>query len=209
MSSKNRRNRRRDQRRNQHLNRPRGSGGLNAAPLSQNRGTKTKTLVVVAVLLIAGLIVYAFSSSKPKSVVAAVHKPTAAPALQAAAPAARAVSVGPRIEFAKAIYDFGKVNGDELVNCEFVFTNTGNTSLELSEVTPACGCMKIGQWSHKVEPGNAGTIAVQYDSHHYTGVFAKSVFVTCNDSNQPKPILEIKGLVWRPIEINPPYATIE
>src|ERR1043166_1490508 len=115
---------------------------------------------------------------------------------------------GPRIQFAKSVYDFGKVNGDDLVNCLFLFTNAGSAVLELSDVSPACGCMKIGAWTHKIDPGKDGSISVQYDSHHYTGHFAKSVFVTCNDSNQPKPILEITGEVWRPVEIVPPYGTI-
>ena len=92
------------------------------------------------------------------------------------------------------------------MNCQFVFTNTGNALLEVSEVSPACGCMKAGEWSRKVEPGKTGSIAVQYDSHHYTGAFGKSVFVTCNDSSQAKVMLEIKGTVWRAIELNPSAA---
>jgi len=210
MSSKNRRNRGQNQRRNQHPNRRPGSGGPSPLPSPSRRGANAKTWVILAVLLVAGLIVYARIGPKPGTsrIVTAVDKATA-PSVPPAASPARSISAGPRIEFARTVYDFGKVNGDELVNCEFVFTNTGNALLELSEVTPACGCMKIGQWSRKAEPGQTGTINVQYDSHHYTGPFGKSVFLTCNDSNQPKPILEIKGLVWRPVEINPPYATIE
>jgi hypothetical protein len=115
---------------------------------------------------------------------------------------------GPRIRFASQVYDFGKANGDSLVDCVFVFTNAGNQVLEITSVSPGCSCMKAGEWSRKVEPGQTGTIPVQYDSHHYTGYFAKSVFVTCNDANQPQVTLEIKGTVWRPIEITPPSAVL-
>ena len=115
---------------------------------------------------------------------------------------------GPRIRFAGQVYDFGKANGDSLVDCSFVFTNTGGRMLEITDVTSACSCMKIGEWSHQVEPGKTGTIAVQYNSRFYTGRFAKSVYVTCNDTNQPKVTLEITGTVWRPIEITPPTAVL-
>jgi hypothetical protein len=68
--------------------------------------------------------------------------------------------------------------------------------------------MKVQDWTRKVEPGKSGSIRVRYDSHHYTGPFAKSIFVTCNDPANQKPILEIKGYVFRPIEITPFNAAI-
>ena len=77
---------------------------------------------------------------------------------EAAAAPAPANSSGPRIQFATPVYNFGKVNGDDLVNCVFVFTNTGNVLLELSEVTPSCGCLKLGEWTRKVEPGKTGSL---------------------------------------------------
>src|SRR5207247_4914053 len=92
--------------------------------------------------------------------------------------------------------------------CLFVFTNTGTASLELTEVSPGCGCMQAGAWTRQIAPGQTGNIPVRLDTSHYTGRFAKSVFVTCNDASQPKQILEIKGYVWRPLEITPFSAVI-
>jgi hypothetical protein len=114
----------------------------------------------------------------------------------------------PRIEFASPVYDFGKAIGDDIVDCLFVFTNTGNALLEVTEVKPGCGCMKEGEWTRKVQPGKTGTIPVKFDSHHYTGYFAKSIFITCNDTSQPNLMVEIKGNVWRPLEIIPPSAVL-
>lgn len=133
----------------------------------------------------------------------------APPAPERAAPRTPAPPAdGPRIQFASTTYDFGRVNGDSLVDCLFTFTNTGNARLDVTEVNPSCGCMKIGNWTRQVEPGQSGTISVRYDSHHYTGRFAKSVFVVCSDPGQPRPILEITGNVWRPIEIKPPSVAL-
>jgi hypothetical protein len=152
----------------------------------------------------AGVLVYAKTGLlRPRKATAAAA--AASPSAPASAPARAA---GPRIQFASTVYDFGKAIGDDQVDCLFVFTNTGTAPLELSEVKPGCGCMKAGDWSRKVEPGRTGTIPVRYDSRHYTGHFAKSVFVTCNDTGMPNPMLEIKGTVWRPLEITPPSAVL-
>src|SRR5437867_4308816 len=225
MSSRNRRNRRRDKRRNQHLNRPIPAPAAwpNRTPLPGHGGTNEKArgwktyAILAALVVVGGLMVYAINATKTAtiaSVPGAASQAAKVPPTAATRPAVAAqaktplISTGPRIQFANPIYDFGKVTGDELVNCMFVFTNAGNALLELSEVAPACGCMKMGEWSRKVQPGKTGSIAVQYDSHHYTGPFAKSVFVTCNDSNQPEINLEIKGTVWRAIELTPASAVI-
>jgi hypothetical protein len=169
-------------------------------------------------VLLAGLVVYALTTRTGSNPPAAAPADSNSPALVAqtssvpalpppVSPPAAPVD-GPRIQFASLVHDFGRANGDDLVHCVFFFTNTGNSLLEVSDVSPGCGCMKAGEWSRKVEPGKTGSIPVQYDSHHYTGPFAKSVFVTCNDPSQPKPMLEIKGTVWRPIEIRPETAVL-
>src|ERR1051326_3821715 len=138
MSSKSRRNRGRDKRRNQHLNHPLPSPAAwpNRTPLpgqtrpngTAGRGAKT-SMIAAVMIVIAGLVVYAISSSKsgqnsgglPKTPETASSKPQTTSPMPAPS---RPVSSGPKIQFASPIYDFGKITGDELVNCQFVFTNT-------------------------------------------------------------------------------------
>jgi hypothetical protein len=197
-----------------------GSGAPRApiyrAPQSAGpqKRTNRKAWIVAAVVVLVGIAAFAKFGLKGSSTAANV--PTATPATAASPGAiippaltpAPAPVTGPRAQFATTTYDFGKANGDDFVDCRFTYTNTGIATLEFSEVSPACGCMKIQDWTRKVEPGQSGTLDVRYDSHHYTGPFAKSVFVTCNDPANPKPILEIKGYVFRPIEISPFSAAI-
>ena len=176
--------------------RPAGAGGLGKKVIW--------TLVVVAG---AAALYAAFApkpNPKPSPTTPPPAKPTAPP--QAAKPPAPID--GPRIQFATRDYDFGKAVGDDQVDCVFVFTNTGIATLEVKDVSPGCSCMKAGEWTRKVEPGKTGIISVRYDSRHYTGGFAKSVFVTCNDPTDQKPMLQIKGTVWRPLEITPPSAVL-
>jgi hypothetical protein len=114
---------------------------------------------------------------------------------------------GPRIQVAEPIYDFGTVVVDAVVKHVFTFTNIGNQTLEITEVKSTCGCTAAGAWSRKTEPGQSGTIPVEFHTGHFNGPVIKPVTVTCNDTNQAGLTLQLKGIVWHPIEVSPPSAT--
>jgi hypothetical protein len=113
---------------------------------------------------------------------------------------------GPKIQFADLVYDFGKVSSGELVNHTFVFTNIGTATLEITEVRPGCGCTTAGTWDKEVKPGKTGSIPLQFNSANYGGAVMKQATVTCNDPGQSNVVLQIKGTVWKPIEITPTMA---
>src|SRR5437016_9584338 len=125
----------------------------------------------------------------------------------AAAPATNAPSstngIGPKIQFEQSVYDFGKVSAGEAVKHTYIFTNVGDTLLELSNVQPSCGCTTAGEWSRKVEPGKTGAIPVQFNSGAYNGGVTKTVTVTSNDKGQPTVTLQLKGTIWKPIDVSP------
>ncbi|MBI5386280.1 MAG: DUF1573 domain-containing protein [Verrucomicrobia bacterium] len=104
------------------------------------------------------------------------------------------------------VHDFGKANGGSVVNISYVFTNTGKAELEVTGVQPGCGCTVPGQWSRKVAPGQTGSIPLQFNTGSYSGPVQKSVTVTCNDPAHPTSILQLKGVVWKAVDVNPMYA---
>ena len=117
--------------------------------------------------------------------------------------------MGPRIQFATPVYDFGKVLAGETAKCEFVFTNTGDQVLEVTAVQPGCHCTTVGDWSHQVEPGKTGTIVLQYDSAGLpSGPVERTATVTCTDPNQPVVGLRLKGTIWSAIDVVPVIALI-
>src|SRR5690242_4323812 len=79
----------------------------------------------------------------------------AAPAPAAPVPAAPA-GIGPRIDFATNLYDFGRIKSGDPVKYTYYFTNTGDALLELTDVHPSCGCTAAGDYSKKVDPGQSG-----------------------------------------------------
>jgi hypothetical protein len=113
------------------------------------------------------------------------------------------VTAGPRIQFAEATHDFGRIDAGTVVKHDFVFTNTGTAVLEIKEVRPGCGCTTAGAWDRQVEPGHTGRIPLQFNPAGFSGAVAKSASVTCNDPAQPNVSLQIKGTVFRPIEVTP------
>ena len=113
-----------------------------------------------------------------------------------------AVSAGARIQFATPVYDFGKTSAGEPVDHNFVFTNTGTATLEISGVRPTCGCTTSGTWDRQVAPGTTGSIPIRFNPSSYSGTVVKTIVVTCNDPTQPNVILQLKGVIWRPIEVS-------
>jgi hypothetical protein len=137
----------------------------------------------------------------------AATPPAAAPA--GATPAPVSISaIGPKIDFETPVYDFGKVKSGELVKHIFNFTNSGDDVLILTNVQPSCGCTTAGDWTRKVEPGKTGTIPIQFNSANYSGQVMKTVTVTSNDKSKASFGLQIKGTVWKPIDVQPSFAVM-
>lgn len=121
---------------------------------------------------------------------------------------AKPAPLGPKAQFATPIYDFGRVQSGELVRYTFVFTNVGDQALEITHVQPSCGCTAAGEWSRKVEPGQEGTVPIQFNSANFNGQVFKTISVTSNDREKPSMVLQLKGTVWKPIELVPQYTVI-
>jgi hypothetical protein len=116
---------------------------------------------------------------------------------------------GPKIQFDVPAYDFGKGQSGEPVKHTFIFTNTGNAELLITDVHPGCGCTTAGEWTKKAAPGQTGTIPIQVNTANLgAGPITKMVTVTSNDKQQPSIMLQIKGTLWKPIEVNPQFAVM-
>lgn len=205
------------------------SSGKPASAVPGGGWLNARSVIGAAVVVLLGVVVYATvirhppqeasqasaSAPAPANPAATPPAPVAAPAAANPAPAPVPAAAlpppkptGPAIQFASKVYDMGKVVGDALVNCVFTFTNVGVAPLEIESVNPSCGCFKLGDFTKRAEPGQSGTINVRYDSRLYIGNFGKHIQVVCNDPAQRNISLEVKGVVWRAIEITPANAAL-
>jgi hypothetical protein len=126
-----------------------------------------------------------------------------------AAVAPASVPEGGHIQFEATTLDFGRAKCGDMPRVTFVFTNTASDQvLEIKSVQPQCGCTTAGEWTRRVEPGKSGSIPLQFNTANYSGTVAKFITVTTSDPAQGSIMLQLKGTVWRPIEVTPLFAII-
>jgi hypothetical protein len=63
-------------------------------------------------------------------------------------------------------------------------------------------------WSRTVEPGQTGTIPIQFNSTTFSGPVGKNIMVTCNDPGEPVVTLQLSANIWRTIEVTPQFAIL-
>jgi hypothetical protein len=105
-----------------------------------------------------------------------------------------------KIEFKTDVIDYGTIEkGSDGVRI-FVFTNTGNAPLIISNVKSTCGCTVPKKPDGPILPGETGNIEVKYDTNRVNPI-RKTITVTSN-ADTPTVALKIKGLVIDPSKTN-------
>lgn len=96
--------------------------------------------------------------------------------------------------FTEQEFNFGTIKQNDLVNHEFVFTNTGKEPLVITEAHGSCGCT-VPLWPKEpIKKGEKGTIKVTFNSAGKMGMQDKTVTITSNAKTSPV-ILHLKGTV--------------
>lgn len=114
---------------------------------------------------------------------------------------------GSEITFKNLVHDYGTVTQGADGNCEFVFTNTGNEPLILSNVQTSCGCTVPSWPKEPIMPGKTATIKVNYTKMSIVGVIGKQITVYSNAKNGTI-VLSIKGTVTEAPKITSPEKPV-
>lgn len=96
-------------------------------------------------------------------------------------------------KFDSESHDFGRIPQNKSVTHEFVFTNTGDSPIIISDVKPTCGCSVAEFTKTPVKPSEKGTIKVVFNAAA-AGPFTKS-FIVRSNTKTPVKNLTIKGIV--------------
>ena len=105
------------------------------------------------------------------------------------------VENGPEIEFEKTTHQFGEIPYKGSAVYEFVFKNTGNEPLILSQPKSSCGCT-VPEWPKKpILPGETDVIKVTYKNTDRPGSFSKYVTIFSNAKTNKEVKLYIKGKI--------------
>ena len=101
-----------------------------------------------------------------------------------------------KIEFKETTIDYGTIEKGANGVRTFVFTNTGNAPLIISNVKSSCGCTVPKKPKGPIMPGETGEIEVKYDTKRVNPI-RKTITVISN-ADTPTVALKIKGLVIDP-----------
>jgi hypothetical protein len=96
--------------------------------------------------------------------------------------------------FTEDEFNFGTIKQNDIVNHDFVFTNTGKEPLVITEAHGSCGCT-VPQWPKEpIKKGEKAVIKVTFNSAGKMGMQDKTVTITSNAKTNPR-VLHLKGSV--------------
>ncbi len=110
---------------------------------------------------------------------------------------------GPRLAFDSHVYDFGEMGTGRHQTCQFNFTNKGQSVLRILEVKTSCSCTAHNLPKKEFQPGETGTLKINYRSGARAGRKSNRVYVVSNDRINPKILLTIKANVVDKVVVNP------
>jgi len=99
-----------------------------------------------------------------------------------------------QIKFQTESIDYGSIEKGSTGLRVFIFENTGDAPLIITNVKSSCGCTIPKKPEAPVAPGEKGEIQVNYDTNRL-GVFRKTITVSTNDPTSPIVALKIGGTV--------------
>lgn len=100
----------------------------------------------------------------------------------------------PVMEFEEKEYDFGTVEEGEVVEHTFVFTNTGDAPLIVSDANASCGCT-VPTWTEEpIAPGEKGEMLVKFNTRGKPNQQMKAVRIVAN-TKSGRETIRIKAFV--------------
>ncbi len=120
-----------------------------------------------------------------------------------------AQQMGPRLTFTASEWNFGTVFAGSPVKHAFLASNVGDQPLVISDVVPQCHCIMVEDWPRTIAPGKSAEILILLDTSALEGDVSKAVTVISNDPRSPTQTLSLAGTVRKPLEVSPPFASIQ
>ena len=99
----------------------------------------------------------------------------------------------PILSIASLEHSFGKVKPGTPLNFTFKVENKGDANLEITTVSPSCGCT-TSNFDKVVAPGKSGGITLAVEkTENYKGEVTKTATVTTNDPDHPSFTLTLRA----------------
>ncbi len=106
--------------------------------------------------------------------------------------------VGPKATVQITDYDFGNIEQGQVVDHNYVLTNTGGDLLKITDVRASCGCTAAKPEQSELKPGESTQIMVSFNSTGRLGSQQKYVYVVTNDPSNSEIKLKLSGNILSP-----------
>jgi hypothetical protein len=95
--------------------------------------------------------------------------------------------------------------GEGIIRTAYCFTNTGKTSITVTDVRPSCGCVATELEKLDYAPGEGGAIKVTFDlgMEEYAKVQKRTIAVTTSDAPKSPMVLQLKVHVPETVSASP------
>ena len=93
-----------------------------------------------------------------------------------------------KLFFPRQIHDFGSVQAGTLLSHDFLFTNTGDQTLQIDSLVNECECLIANLDKKVLEPGESGKLSVSLNTTDLKGLNVKHIKVYANIENKLKEV---------------------
>jgi len=105
-------------------------------------------------------------------------------------------------------HDYGVIAPNSIERCEFAFRNPSRTVLHIYKVEGCCGV--VTRMAKKAyEPGEQGTLQVEYYARARPGYMKRQIYVHSSDPNDPKMRFTIEAVISAKVAFEPNEITLD
>lgn len=116
---------------------------------------------------------------------------------------ARAEDPAPSLQFSKEEHDFGICEQNKEYSAKIQYRNAGTAPIRGIRVRTDCGCYAASITRESLEPGEEGTIAIQFRTLTFNGPLEKKVRLVYNDGQRRKATLKLKLNIFGGVILEP------
>lgn len=91
------------------------------------------------------------------------------------------------------VWDFGTAKAGDVLEHQFMFTNSFGKDMRIKETTTSCGCTVSEIKKKDLKPGESTVLSVRFNTKGYSGDTRQFVYVNTDNADEPVIRFTIRG----------------
>jgi len=106
--------------------------------------------------------------------------------------------------FDRGAHDFGNVKQNTVHRTEFTYTNKGSSKVTGIRARGECGCSAVKVSKRDLDPGESGTLGVEFNTLTLSGHLNKRIHIYSSDRTRGEALLAMKISIVKGLVVHPP-----